>query len=132
MTHGYIFKVKDNVTPALIVLFSWNVAINLEHIYILCTKKPQKTLGQAGPEHFSLLTSFEGMHKSDDLFLAMLLLPARVGGSCIHSNTCENSYAVELAQCRLILFLLVSICQGKYYTTVWNGDPCKILICVKM
>lgn len=81
-------------------------------------KPPPKTLGQAGPERFSFLTSFEGMHKSDDLFLAMLLLPTRVGGSCICSNICENSYDVELAQCRLILFLLVSICQGKYYATV--------------
>lgn len=46
MIHKYVFKVK--VTPALIVLFSSNVAINSEYIYIMQMKL---ILDQAGPEH---------------------------------------------------------------------------------
>lgn len=38
MTHKYVFKVKDNVNPALIVLFSPIVAINSEHIYLMNKK----------------------------------------------------------------------------------------------
>lgn len=34
----YVFKIKDNLTPALIVVFSSNVAINSEHIYIMRKK----------------------------------------------------------------------------------------------
>lgn len=120
MTHKYVFKVKDSVTPALIVLFSSNVAINSEH-NIYYTQKINSRPGWA----WALFISLQVLKvctnpSSDDLFLTILMLPGRVGGCCIHSNICENSYDVELGQCRLILFLLVSICQGKYYITVWN------------
>lgn len=57
MAHKYVFKVKDNVAPALIVLFSLNVAITSEHIYIMHKKL---TLHQAGPEHLSFPYKFSG------------------------------------------------------------------------
>lgn len=53
MTHKYVFKVK--VTSALIVLFSSNVAINSEYIYIMQMKL---ILDQAGPEHLSFPYKF--------------------------------------------------------------------------
>lgn len=34
MTHKYVFKARDNLSPALIVLFSSIIAINSEHVYI--------------------------------------------------------------------------------------------------
>lgn len=129
MAHKYVFKVKDNVAPALIVLFSLNVAITSEHIYIM---HKTLTLHQAGPEHLSFPYKFSGYVP---LFRWSFLDNAPVAcrsGWLLHSyNTCENSYDGELAQSRLALFLLVSV---KVHTTLQYeiGDPWKILICVKM